>query len=281
MRIDFINIKSLVSSDIRLDSKFHLNDGNKTLRQISRSPFAIKTVRDFTQEIFYGGRSRRYYVENQDNGVPFMGSSDMLKNDFSGLKYISKKYTQNLEKLVLDNEWILISRSGTVGNVVYTNELFKGKTASEHIIRLIPNKKILSGFLYSYFASKHGYNLLNMGQFGAVIQHITPEFIVNLPVPIFPKEKQIQIHQLIVEASELRVEANKLLNESVKLFENELCSNEVSMGYQVGFISSRSLDDFHKRLDGQYQLIWKNLKQLKTPTVCRFAKAGIFSTKLH
>src|SRR5690606_10793223 len=136
---------------------------------------------------------------------------------------------------------------------------FKGKAASEHIIRIVPKDDIYEGFLYAYLASKHGHNLLTQGKFGAVIQHIEPEFISTIPVPIFPEEKQQRIHQLIVKASELRVEANRLLNEAIQIFEQELNYGRITDKAQYGKISSKDLLGFHKRLDSQYQLIWKKI----------------------
>ena len=60
------------------------------------------------------------------------------------------------------------------------------------------------------------------GTYGAVIQHIEPEHIENIPVPIFSEDKQLEIHNLIVESAELRVEANKLQREAINLIENTL-----------------------------------------------------------
>jgi hypothetical protein len=57
--------------------------------------------------------------------------------------------------------------------------------------------------------------------FGAVIQSIEPDFISEIPVPIFPKAKQQTIHDLIMESSQLRVEANQLLAEAINYFDKQ------------------------------------------------------------
>jgi hypothetical protein len=41
-----------------------------------------------------------------------------------------------------------------------------------------------------------------------------------VPIPILPEETQQKIHSLIANASQLRVEANKLLKEAMEIFEN-------------------------------------------------------------
>ena len=250
MKIGIIRNNVIATVSVRLDSKFHLSDGIYSKSRILGSPYLIKKVGDVTKNIFYGNRAKRIYVNDVKKGVPFISSSDMLKSDFSGIKHISKKYSQTLSSLLLEKDWILISRSGTIGNTVYTNELFQNKAGSEHIIRVVPNNEIYSGYLYSYLSSKFGYTLLTQGTFGAVIQHIEPEHIKNLPVPIFPESKQQEIHNLIVESANLRVEANRLLEEA----QNKITSQ---LGFEKNKISKRvSITDIlmahQMRFESQY-----------------------------
>ena len=190
-----------------------------------------------------------------------MGSSDMLKTDIKELKLISKELTKNINDLYIKKDWILVSCSGTIGNTVYTNEDYHDKTASQHVMRIIPNGKLPSGYLYAYLSSKFGYALLTQGTYGAVIQHIEPHHINELLIPILPESKQEQIHNLILEVAKLRVEANTLLEEAVTYFEGLIGSTKVKLGFQTGKINSKSLKEFHKRLDGQFQLLWKDLKK--------------------
>ncbi|MBC5862824.1 methylation-associated defense system restriction endonuclease subunit S MAD5 [Flavobacterium turcicum] len=197
--------------DIRIDSSFHLSDGRVTRKILEQSPLGNNRLGDVTDEIFYGGRAKRIYVENEIVGVPFMGSSDMLKSDFSSLKYISRKITKNIEQSYLKEGWTLVTRSGTVGKTAYVNKNFEEKTASEHIIRVVPCDNIKSGYLYSFLSSKFGYSLMTQGTFGAVIQHIEPDYLAALPIPILKEIIQQQSHNLILEASSLRFEANTML----------------------------------------------------------------------
>lgn len=241
-------------SDLRLDAKCHLSEGRVAKFKVLKSPYKVEPLSNVTQNIYNGARFKRYYVEDKENGIPFMGSSDMLKSDQQDLKLISKKYSKNVDKLLLNKDWVLVSCSGTIGNTVYTNKDFEDKTASQHIMRIIPKENIKSGFLYAYLSSIYGYNLLTQGTYGAVIQHIEPHHIENLPVPLFPKEKQQQIHQLIVEASELRVEANRLLNEAVCFF--DFLKTDYVPGKAINKnVSIKKLNNSKKRFDANYNII--------------------------
>lgn len=217
----FLKVKNkrLSEGSFRFDATFHLSEGVNFRKIIENSGFQTMKIGDVVDQVFYGGRDRRIYVETPEKGLPFMGSADMLKNDFNNLKLISKKLTKNIGNYKLKKDWILVSRSGTIGNMAYTNADFEGLCASEHIIRIVPKSNIFSGYLYSYLSSKYGYSLLTQGTFGNVIQHIEPDHIENIPIPILPEETQQKIHNLIADAARLRVEANKLLKEAVEIFE--------------------------------------------------------------
>lgn len=218
-----LNIKNswFSESDLRLDASYHLSEGRIARKTIEKLPFQKRNLSDLTSRIFYGGRSKRVYVENSDVGIPFLGSSDMLKSDLTSLKYISKKLTKGISNFMLEECWTLISRSGTIGNTVYTNKDYIDKAASEHIIRVVPNDEVKAGYLYAFLTSKYGYSLMTQGTFGAVIQHIEPDYLSDLEIPIFSQKKQEQIHNLITESSNLRVDANKLLKQAVDYF-NEI-----------------------------------------------------------
>lgn len=244
-----LKIKSgwLPESGLRMDASYHLGDGPISKVKLKKSPFKMTTLEAASDDIFKGNIFKRCYVNSPEKGYPFLSPSDMMKADINGGKYVSKKYTDTAN-LLLKKGWILVSRSGTLGNVVYTNDEFEGMVGSDDLIRILPNNKnVLGGYLYAYLASKYGYALLTQSSYGGVVKHIEPHHIKELPIPIFPDEKQREIHNLILEASELRVEANRLLNEAMLLFdkENDLkfdknILDQSENALKIGFIVKKS-----------------------------------------
>jgi type I restriction enzyme, S subunit len=268
----------LSDGDLRFDSSFHLSEGRVYKNIINNAPLGSYLLKDVTSELFNGARFKRYYVQSDDLGIPFMGSSDMLKLDLDGLKLISKKLSKNIKALRISKEWTLVSCSGTIGNTVFANSDFDNKTASQHILRVVPNGKIPSGYLYAFLTSKYGYALLTQGTYGAVIQHIEPHHIEYLPVPTLEQNNTKEIDQLIKKSGVLRVEANKALKTATKIFEAKIGESKVHLGYQTGKIKAISINSFHKRLDSQYQLLWKDLdservNSIKYEKVYEFAKS--------
>lgn len=237
----------------RFDSSFHLSGGVQSKAQILRSLYGICTIGDASKDIFYGGRNRRIYVTSKAHGIPFLSSSSILKADLSDAKMVSKKLTPNIQEQLLEKDWILISRSGTIGNTAYTNEIYAQKLASEDIIRVIPNNILRAGYMYAFLSSKYGYNLLTQGTFGAVIQHIEPSHVSQIPIPLFPAEFQNKIDAQIKEAAALRVEANKLLEEAKKKVE-EFVGYEPKRKQTAMVSSQRILQSFGNRFEANFHI---------------------------
>ncbi len=81
----------LDDSDLRLDASYHLSEGQLTLIAFKKANIKTEPLNQVTDRIFYGGRSRRIYVNKPDNGLPFIKGADIIKANFSLLKtYVSK-----------------------------------------------------------------------------------------------------------------------------------------------------------------------------------------------
>ena len=98
--------------------------------------------------------------------------------------------------LVIDEGWTLITRSGTIGRMAYARPEMRGMAGSEHFIRVVPDvNAIRPGYLFAYLSSRFGLPLVVGGTYGAIIQHIEPQHIADLPVPIAPDRIQDAAHQ--------------------------------------------------------------------------------------
>ena len=216
MKTSSIEYNASTQKGIRFDASFHLSDGLITKRLIDSSPYPLKTIGDVSSRIFFGNRAKRVYVTKKENGIPFLSSSDILRSDLENVKLASKKYMP-VSDMMLEKGWTLISRSGTIGNCAFANAKHAQKLASEDVIRLLPNNILRGGLVYAYLASKYGHSLLTQGTFGAVIQHIEPDFVASIPIPSFPEDFQNKINDLVLESARLREEAANVLEKAIAL----------------------------------------------------------------
>ncbi len=215
----------------RFDASYHMSEGLVVRRLIERSPHQLLTIKDVSEEVFYGLRAKRVYVSQKEYGIPFLSSSDILRADLNKIKLASKRLTPGVEQMSLKKGWTLISRSGTIGNCAFANAKHAQKLASEHVIRVVPNNILREGLVFAYLASKYGYSLLTQGTFGGVIQHIEPAFVESLPIPSFPSNFQIEIDNHIQESARLRAEAIDELETADNLLKEKAGLRELTSDY--------------------------------------------------
>lgn len=162
--------------------------------------------------IFNGPRFARSYVDDPKYGVPFLGSTDILNADLTSLPRLSKKQVTANPRLIVRADWTLITCSGTVGRMAYARPDMEGMAGSQHFMRVVPDaEKIPPGYLYAYLSSKFGVPLVVGGTYGAIIQHIEPGHIADLPVPRLGAAFETKVHELVERAAQLRSQAAQLL----------------------------------------------------------------------
>jgi len=176
-------------------------------------------LRDLVKGIFHAGREGRTWVVDRRFGVPFIGSSDIRTSDLSHLPLISKKQVKRNPLFALEEHWTLITRSGTIGRMAYVRPDMSGLACSEHVLRVVPDESLIPpGYLYAYLSSKFGLPLVISGTYGAIIQHIEPEHISDVPVPRFDDAFENKVSDLIVRSAIARAQASQLLRDGVQRF---------------------------------------------------------------
>lgn len=105
---------------------------------------------------------------------------------------------------------VLVSRSGTVGNVLLASKNLSRCAITEHAIRLTPDS-LPAGFLYVALFSSYGQALLSRGNFGATVEEIEPKHIGAIEVPL-PDDATIRkIAATVHEAFRYRDQVTDLL----------------------------------------------------------------------
>lgn len=190
-------LSGAIEAKLLLDS---LRETKKRLKEVTRSGIA---------GIFNGPRFPRTYVSDPAHGVPFLGSTDVLDADLRYLPLLSKKQLATEPGLVVDEGWTLITCSGTIGRMAYARSEMRGMAGSQHFMRVIPAvDEIKPGYLFAYLSSRFGLPLVVGGTYGGIIQHIEPQHIADLPVPMPPDRIQDEVHKLVEKAAELRTKAS-------------------------------------------------------------------------
>ena len=107
--------------------------------------------------------------------------------------------------------------------MVYVRPDMDGMWTSQHIMKIVPDpQRIPPGYLYAFLSGKFGVPLVASGTYGAIIQHIEPEHIADVPVPRLGPEIEEQTHGLIEQAGYLAVWHLQRVASSFRVTESEL-----------------------------------------------------------
>ena len=210
------------------------------------------------EKAYYGGRLKRHYVgETEPGAVGFLGSSEMLDCKPEPVKFMLNDV--KTADVRVKQGVVLISRSGTIGNVTYVGNTLSKFFVSEHAIRI--ECKDFPGYVYAFLKTKIGKLIVCSTQYGAVIQEIEPEHLATVPIPDAPTMLKKKIHDLIVRSYELRDESNDLIDQATALLIGELKLPDIN-AFDVGLYKKAApvdtfsvrLSEMSGRLDASYHV---------------------------
>lgn len=172
-------------------------------------------------EASYPGRFKRIYVE-KEGGIPFFLPSQLGEIYPKPSKYISEKTYKSIKGIEIRPNSLLLSRSGTIGKCAISSKTTIGKVYSDDVIRVFFRSDCDLGYVYAYFCTPIGQQMLQTNNYGAVVQHIEPEHLKNIIIPNAPDPIKRKIHNLIIESYNLRDKSNELIDEAEQILYEEL-----------------------------------------------------------
>ncbi|MFD9861804.1 methylation-associated defense system restriction endonuclease subunit S MAD5 [Streptomyces alboflavus] len=198
----------LADQGFRLDPSPYLSGALEARKLLERLPDTVRlnnVTMGHNAGIFNGPKFSRVYLDDAKYTVPFLGSTDMMEADFSFLPRLSTKVADKFPYLEVKPGMTLISCSGTVGRMAYVRPDMAGIWSSQHVMKVAANtERIPSGYLYTFLRSKFGVPMIASSAYGAIIQHIEPHHIADLPVPRFDAKLEEHIHRMVEISARLR-----------------------------------------------------------------------------
>jgi len=240
---------------LRLDVAPYLSGALEARNRLEGLPNTVRLDRvtaGYNGGIFNGPKFVRTYLTDPEHSVPFLGSTDMLEADFSFVPRLRKETAERLSYLKVEPGMSLISCSGTIGRMAYVRPDMAGFWSSQDVIKVQADAEAIpSGYLYTFLRSHFGVPMIVASAYGAIIQHIEPHHLVDLPVPRFDSALEQRVHDLVEESAVLRaafqaglVAATEDFFHSVglaELIDYRWHDGERDLGFAVNGLSSQSL----------------------------------------
>jgi type I restriction enzyme M protein len=182
-------------------------------------------------DVFNGPRFKRPYADKGVTSGPtivryFTGNA-VTQTRGENIKYLDLAKAKPLqskmiEKLYLRRGMILITDSGTVGRVVYTTAYHDGAVGTNNLIRVIVEDEALRGYVYQFLSSRLGQDQLRQNVYGAIVDHLEPDDVKNVMIPI-PEDRKLieEIGLPVIKGMQLQEYAfAELENSRVQLLES-------------------------------------------------------------
>lgn len=184
--------------------------------------YEIVQLKELCIDIFVPGRHKRKYVDNTESSVPFLSTTQIFHIHDIDYKYQPVSFAEK-QGLLIEEGWILVTRSGSTGRVRYANKEISNYAISDHCIRIVPAPtKIDNGYLYAFLSSKLGQLLIDQGRYASVIETISHTRLGEIPIPVPSLEKQKQIGDLVRQSEKARELANEKRDLAIAKIENIL-----------------------------------------------------------
>jgi type I restriction enzyme S subunit len=216
IRTSVVSSEDMVSQK-RLDASFYEEETLKAKIIIDNfsQENPVSTLEDVSKDIFKKARFKRDYV-GEGEGDPYLRPTDMFEFPLTSEKNIKNPP----DGLKPEKGEIILTRSGTIGRTLISDEVLSDYILSDDLIRLIPEDG-WKGYVYAFLNSWIGQAYLTHDKFGATVKHIDPHQVDKIKLPIVENVKD-EVSNKIDKMAECREKAEKLHRESVKLFEEKI-----------------------------------------------------------
>ena len=263
IRFSYLNKYGAFRFDSGYYNKEYLND--ESIIQTKK----YSTLKEIAVDLkSFGAYSLNNEVVYKTEGVPFVRGINMKggRISFNNMIYIDETANSLLWKSEVKPETVLLSMSGTIGDVAIASKNWKYPINSNQDIAKIDTKgKINPYYLYVFLTTKFGQNYLKREARGSVQQHVFLSQMEQFEIPLF-HDDFVHLIQKIIEISDDTLfksqdyygQAESILLEAVGLKEFEPSKEPVNIkSFKNSFLSTGRLDAeyYQKKYEDYLKLI--------------------------
>ncbi len=197
-----IDISELDKSNYSLNPIRYLPKHNAAFEKVlglgDNENFEIHRLGD-SARVFNGPRFKRPYADlgiTEGNTIrKYFTGTAITQLNTENIKYLDstkadKQTKKHLDALTIYNGYILVSDSGTLGRVAYALKQHDGHIATNNLIRIVVDDIFLRGFIFQFLKSDIGQSLMLKSAYGTNQEHLEPDVIAEIPIPL-PKDKEL------------------------------------------------------------------------------------------
>ena len=201
-------LSEIAAGDRRLDAEVYLSDGFTVRRAIQDSLLAVSPLGQLAR-VWQPSRLKGIRVD-QEHGAPFLAATQVFDIWPTPRKWLAPSKIADIADRYVAPGCILVTRSGTVGNVIIAYSAHAKRVISDDLLRVeIEDDPSLRSYLYTFLRTRFGRTMMRGSHYGNVIKHLEVSHLEQIPVPVLPRLRD-EIHNRIGSVFAARDEAYRL-----------------------------------------------------------------------
>lgn len=188
------------SPDMRLNPLLFAPSAEQALGRVlelaDSDDWQVERLGDFAS-VFNGPRFKRPFadkgVRSGDGIVRMYTPKAFFEERGESSKYLDLRKAKPVQQraidvLTLERDWILIVDSGTAGKLLgrvgMTTAVHEGAVGNNNLIRIVIEDPVRRDYVYQFLRSELGQTLLLRNVYGTNQDHIEPDHVKDIPIPI-------------------------------------------------------------------------------------------------
>lgn len=200
-------LSEIAAGDRRLDAEVYLSDGFAIRRAIRDSMLRVSPLGQLAR-VWQPSRLKGIQVD-PEHGAPFLAATQVFDIWPTPRKWLAPKKTPRIANRYVSPGWILVTCSGTVGNVILTYSAHADMVISHDLLRVEIEDPSLRSYVYTFLRTRFGRAMMRGTHYGNVIKHLEVSHLEEIPVPSLRRLRD-EIHDRIGSVFAARDEAYRL-----------------------------------------------------------------------
>lgn len=248
LKYNVVKLSEIINKGIRFEATVFDVKGKKARQILKECGNEIVNIcgENGLATAYHRPRFKRIWVEK--SLYPIYQPGQILDIDPMPSGYISEKTDTDIDALRVRKGQVLLTCSGTIGNTSIVTDRLNNEIFSHDLIRITCNEYENIGYIYAYLNTETGRTILETNNYGAVISHIEPEHLENVPIPNANIKIKEEINTLIQESFKLRDDSNRLIKEAIAILEGNLKLLSVGELDKKLFNKSNDIENFSVKL---------------------------------
>lgn len=245
--------KSKLEGGYRLDAEYYQPEYLEVAGKVKSLPH--ETLEDISESIVsFGAYALTNFIEWQDDGIPFIVAENIKEGfiSYEGVRYISDKTDEILKKSRIQEEQVLLSMSGSVGNAAVAYKIPPKLNSNQDIVKIKLKGEFSPYSLAAFLNSKYGRMQVLRLPVGSVQQHIFIWQTKSLQVPIFPGSFINSVEKIYKEGLDQLQISKSLYSQAEDLLLKELGLKDFKPTEDLSYIVNLSDVKSAHRTDAEY-----------------------------